>query len=153
MDSMWWFIAALALGLAELATLDLTLLMFAGGALAGGVAALLGAPLWGSILTFAVVSSVLLLAVRPFLLRSLRKKGAAVVETNTARLVGKEAHTLDEITHRAGRVKLAGEVWSARTSEGAPAIAEDVDVVVLEIKGATAIVALEAAKGAAPKEG
>ncbi len=151
MDSMWWFIAALALGIAELATLDLTLLMFAGGALAGGLAALLGAPLWVSIVVFAVVSAVLLFAVRPFLLRSLRKKGP-VAETNAAGLIGKEAYTLDEITERSGRVKLRGEVWIARTREDALAIPEGTEVVVIEIKGATAIVALEAVDNAAQKE-
>ncbi len=151
MDSMWWFIAALVLGIAELATLDLTLLMFAGGALAGGIAALLGAPLWVSIVVFAVVSSVLLFAVRPFLLRSLRQKGP-VAETNAAGLIGKEAYTLDEITERAGRVKLAGEVWSARPRDDAPVIPEGTEVSVLEIKGATAIVAQGADEGAAQKE-
>ncbi|MDN4473104.1 NfeD family protein [Demequina zhanjiangensis] len=151
MDSLWWFIGALALGIAEIFTLDLTLLMFAGGAAAGGIAALLGAPLWVSIVVFAVVSSVLLFAVRPFLLRSLRKRGA-VAETNSARLVGQEAFTLDEITERAGRVKLAGEVWSARTRDDAPTIPEGVEVNVLEIKGATAIVAAEAAHGAAQEK-
>ncbi|WNM23215.1 NfeD family protein [Demequina capsici] len=151
MDSLWWYIGALALGIAEIFTLDLTLLMFAGGALAGGVAAQLGAPLWLSIVVFAGVSSVLLFAVRPYLLRSLRKKGP-VAETNAARLVGMEAFTLDEITERSGRVKLAGEVWTARTREDAPTIAEGVDAVVIEIKGATAIVASNAAGQAAEKE-
>ncbi|WP_084072930.1 NfeD family protein [Demequina sp. NBRC 110052] len=140
MDSLWWFIAALALGIAEVFTLDLTLLMFAGGALAGGIAAALGAPLWVSILVAAGVSALLLFALRPYLLKHLRLRGP-VAETNAARLVGMEAFTLDEITERSGRVKLAGEVWTARTRDDAPTLPEGVEVVVVEIKGAAAIVA------------
>ena len=34
MQSMWWFLAAAGLGIAEVFTLDLTLLMLAGGAIA-----------------------------------------------------------------------------------------------------------------------
>ncbi len=151
MDSLWWYIGALLLGIAEIFTLDLTLLMFAGGALAGGVAASLGAPLWLSIVIFAVVSTVLLFALRPYLLKSLKKRGG-LVETNAARLVGMEAVAIDEITERTGRVKLAGEVWTARTEDDAPWIAEGSEAVVVKIKGATAIVAMKPAEDAG-KEG
>lgn len=134
-SSLWWFIGAMLLGILEIFTLDLTFAMLAGGALAAGVVALLGAPLWGSILTFAIVSALLLFVARPALLRHFRT-GAIV--TGTAALVGRTAVALDEVTTRAGRVKLNGEVWSARTREGA--VAEDAYAVVVEINGATAIV-------------
>jgi membrane protein implicated in regulation of membrane protease activity len=133
--SLWWFIGAMLLGILEIFTLDLTFAMLAGGALAAGTVALLGAPLWASIATFAVVSAVLLFVLRPALMRHF--KGGAVA-TGTAALVGRTAVALDEVTTRAGRVKLNGEVWSARTREGA--IAEDAYATVVEIKGATAIV-------------
>lgn len=135
-SSLWWFIGAMLLGIAEIFTLDLTFAMLAGGALAAGVVALLGAPLWGSIATFAIVSSVLLFVLRPALMRHFRT-GSMV--TGTAALVGRTAVALDEVTTRAGRVKLNGEVWSARTREGT--VPEDKYATVVEIKGATAIVA------------
>lgn len=141
MQSMWWFIAAAALGAAEVFTLDLTLLMLAGGAVAGGVVVLLGGPLVVACIVAAVVAALLLFALRPWLLRSLRKRGVPLVETNATALVGLPAKTLDEVTVTGGRVKLRGEVWSARVEEGAKTIQEGDDVVVVKIEGATAIVA------------
>ena len=142
MQSLWWFGGARGLGIIEIFTLDLTFAMLAGGALAAGGVALLGAPIWLCILVFCVVSALLIFALRPYLLRAMRKRGE-VIETNTAALVGKEARTVAEVTEVSGRVKLAGEVWSARTEDDAPAIPEGAEVVVLAIKGAMAIVAPE----------
>ena len=133
--SLWWFVGAMLLGIAEIFTLDLTFAMLAGGALAAGLVAVLGAPLWGSIATFAIVSAVLLFVLRPALLRHF--KGAAV-STGSAALVGREAIALDPITTRAGRIKLNGEVWTARTREGE--VAEAAYATVVAIEGATAIV-------------
>ncbi|WP_152650280.1 NfeD family protein [Demequina aestuarii] len=142
MDSLWWFVGAMVLGIVEVFTLDLTFAMLAGGAIAGGAAALLGLPWWVCVIIACAVSAMLLFSLRPYLLKSIRAKGA-VIETNAAALAGAAARSLDEITEFAGRVKLAGEVWSARTQDDAPAIPEGAEVVVLEIRGATAIVAPE----------
>lgn len=141
MQFMWWFIAAAAMGVAEIFTLDLTLLMLAGGALAGGTVMLLGGPILLAVIVAAVVASLLLFALRPWLLRSLRKRGVELVETNSAALVTLHARALDDVTAIGGRVKLRGEVWSARIEEGAKDIHEGADVVVVKIDGATAIVA------------
>lgn len=139
MDSMWWFIGAILLGVAEIFTLDLTLLMCAGGAIAGGTVALMGGEWWVAALVACVAAGLLLFALRPFLLKSLRER-TPLVETNVSALVGKKATTLSEVTDAKGRVKLHGEVWTARTEEGAPAIPDDTVVKVLRIRGATAIV-------------
>ncbi|GMA37395.1 NfeD family protein [Demequina litorisediminis] len=104
MDSMWWFIGAMALGIVEVFTLDLTFAMLAGGALAGGAAALLGAPLWLSIVIACLVAALLLFTLRPYLLKSLRAKGE-LIETNAVALIGAIARTLDEVTETRGRVK------------------------------------------------
>lgn len=142
MQSIWWFVAAMLLGVIEIFTLDLMLVMLAGGALAAGAVALVGAPLWVSIMVFCVVSALLLFALRPYLLKALRSRGE-VIETNAAGLVGREARAIDEITEIAGRVKLAGEVWTARIADDAAVIPEGSSVTVVAIKGATAIVAPE----------
>lgn len=140
MQSMWWFVGAVLLGVAEVFTLDLTLLMLAGGALAGGLVALLDTPWWVPPLVAIVTAFLLLFALRPFLLKSLRER-TPLVETNAAALVGKNAMTLTEVTENKGRAKLHGEVWSARTEEGADPIPADTSVTVLRIRGAIAIVA------------
>lgn len=139
MESLWWFVGAMALGIVEVFTLDLTFAMLAGGAVAGGVAALLGAPWWLCLIIACVAASLLLFALRPYLLHSIRARGE-LIETNVVALVGRLARALSEVNDHAGRVKLNGEVWSARTQIDAEVIPEGAEVVVLEIRGATAIV-------------
>ena len=139
MQSMWWFLGALLLGIAEIFTLDLTLAMCAGGALAGAFAILLGAPQWLAAIIAFVVAGLLLFALRPWLLSSLRAR-TPLIETNAAALVGKEAKTLSVVTVDRGRIKLHGEVWTARVAEGAEEIPEGVEVMVVKISGATALV-------------
>jgi len=139
MQSMWWFLGALLLGIAEIFTLDLTLAMCAGGALAGAIAILLGAPQWLAASIAVIVAGLLLFALRPWLLSNLRAR-TPLIETNAAALVGKEAKTLSVVTMDKGRVKLHGEVWTARVAEGADEIPEGVEVTVVKISGATALV-------------
>jgi membrane protein implicated in regulation of membrane protease activity len=142
MEWLWWFVGAMVFGIIEIVTLDLTFAMLAGGALAAGGVSLLGAPWWLSALTFAVVSAVLFLVLRPYLVTLLAKK-SPMIEMNTEALVGRAARTLDAISETTGRVKLNGEVWSARTANDAPPIPEGSEVTVVAISGATAIVAPE----------
>ena len=133
--SLWWFVGAMLLGIMEIFTLDLTFAMLAGGALAAGIVALMGWPLWAAIATFAVVSAVLLFVLRPSLMRHFKSEG---MSTGSAALVGRDAVALVPVTTRTGRIKLNGEVWSARTREGE--VAEDAYATVVAIEGATAIV-------------
>lgn len=140
MQWLWWFIGAMGLGVAEIFTLDLTFAMLAAGALAGGGAALLGAPVWLAAIIFAVVSAVMFLVLRPYLVTILHKK-SPLIEMNSNALVGKSARTLEAISETAGRVKLNGEVWTARIADDAAVISEGSEVTVVAIKGATAIVA------------
>lgn len=136
---VWWLGAALLLAAVEMLSLDLVLIMFAGGALVAGVLAGIGAPLWLQILAFAVTSGALMFALRPWLLTYLRKR-VPLEETNAAANVGRSAVVVTEVTRREGRVKLAGEVWSART-EGEEVLPVGADVRVVAIQGATAVVA------------
>ncbi len=139
MGWVWWLAAALVLGVVEMLTVDLVLAMFAGGALVAGLLAVIGAPLWAQILGFAAASTLLLLALRPYLLRHLRVR-VPLVETNAAAQVGRTAVVVLAVNGRSGRVKLAGEVWSARTDDHGTIEVGD-EVRVLRIDGATAVVA------------
>nr|WP_255372088.1 NfeD family protein [Cellulosimicrobium sp. CUA-896] len=114
--------------------------MFAGGALAAAGVSAAGGPLWLQIVTFAVVSVVLLLTLRPYLLRHLRDR-VPLAETNVAAHVGRAALVVDRVSEIGGRVKLAGEVWTARTEPGAPEVPAGAEVRVVRIDGATAVVA------------
>lgn len=139
MDWLWWLGAALLLIAIEVMTVDLVLLMFAGGAVAAGIADLLGAPLQLQIVVFAVVSVLLLVALRPWLLRHLRDR-VPLVETNAAAQVGRPAVVVQEVDVHGGRVKLSGEVWSARSAREGAVHPVDAEVRVLRIDGATAVV-------------
>lgn len=139
MQSVWWFAGAAVLGLAEIFTLDLTLLMLAGGALSGGIVALLGGEVWLAAIVAVAVATLLLFALRPWLLRSLRARGVPLVETNVAALVGARGVAIDDVTAASGRIKLRGEVWTARADSDS--IPEGGSVVVVKIDGATAVVA------------
>lgn len=134
----WWLAAALVLIVIEVLSVDLVLIMFAGGALVAAGLAWAGTELWVQIFGFALTSTLLLLALRPWLLRHLRQR-VPLVETNAAAHLGRPAVAVTEVNERAGRVKLAGEVWSARTDKG-QVIAVGSEVQVVRIDGATAVV-------------
>ncbi|UNX56077.1 NfeD family protein [Georgenia sp. TF02-10] len=139
MSWLWWLGGALVLGVVEMLTVDLIFLMFAGGAVAAMLAALLGGPLWVQILVFALVSVVLLLGVRPYARRAL-ERSLPTTTTNVAAHVGREAVVLMDVTDRAGRVKLAGEVWTARAARPGLVLPVGASVVVVRIDGAQAVV-------------
>lgn len=139
-DNEWvgWFGAAVVLATAELISLDLVLLMLAAGATGGGIAALLDAPFWLSLLVAVTVSVGTLALVRPQLAARLHR-GPELVSGHAA-LVGSTALVMEEVTDMSGRVKLSGEVWSARSYDPEERIEPGTKVRVFEIDGATAVV-------------
>lgn len=137
---VWWIVAAGVLAVAEVLTGGtLVLLMLAGGAAAGGLTAALGAPPALSVGVFALVSVALLGLVRPIARRHMRVNREA--RTNVAALVGAEALVLESVDGQDGRIKLAGEIWSARAYDGQSVFEPGTRVQVLQIEGATALVA------------
>ncbi|GMA31055.1 NfeD family protein [Litorihabitans aurantiacus] len=145
MEWVWWLALSLILGVVEVLIVDLLFLMFAGGALAATVAAALGAPLAVQVAVFAVVSVLLLVAIRPWALRRFRKQEPETA-TNVSALIGRDAVVLASVSGLAGRVKLAGEVWSARF-DGTGELTVGSPVTVVAIDGATAVVAPREAAG------
>jgi len=141
---VWWVIVSAALIGIEVLTLDLVFAMFAGGALAGAVVAgldqatglSLGLPLQVGV--SIVVAVALLGTVRPIALRHLRQPAA--IRTGVAALEGAKATVLERVDGNGGRVKLAGEVWSARSYDGHSAFDPGQSVDVIKIEGATALV-------------
>ncbi|KZM34129.1 NfeD family protein [Oerskovia enterophila] len=139
MDWLWWVGAGLLFVLIEIISLDLVLIMFAGGAFAAAGVNAAGGPLWLQIITFAVVSAALLFSLRPWLLRHLRHR-MPLTETGAAAQVGRSAVVVSRVTELGGRVKLQGEIWSARSVDGSPELATGTEVRVVRIDGATAVV-------------
>jgi membrane protein implicated in regulation of membrane protease activity len=141
-DSPWllWLALALAAGTAEVLSLNLIFLMVAGGGFAAAVVAAFGLGVPVQILVFAVVTGLLLVAARPPLLAYVRRSLPASV-MNAAALVGQDAEVVVEVTPAGGRVKLAGEVWSARSVTRDYPLEVGSTVHVVRIDGATAVVA------------
>lgn len=133
-----WVVAAAALGVAEVLTLTLLLGMLAVAALLAALVALLGADVVWQILAFGLGSLGLLTVVRPVARRHLRSPHE--LRSGTAALVGSFAVVLERVDHSGGRVKLAGETWSARAYDESSVIEPGARVEVLQIQGATAVV-------------
>ncbi|HVN13387.1 MAG TPA: NfeD family protein [Kineosporiaceae bacterium] len=140
-DSPWllWLALALAAGTAEVLSLNLVFLMVAGGGLAAAVVAAFGLGVPVQVIVFAIVTGLLLVAARPPLVAYVRRSGPPTT-TNTAALVGRDAEVMVEVTPTSGRVKLAGEVWSARAVATAYPLEVGSTVQVVRIDGATAVV-------------
>ena len=138
MDPVWlWVVAAVACGIIEVLSVSFVFLMLSVGALAAAVIAGAGGGAYLQIGVFAVVSVVLLMAVRPFLKGRLYQS-APDVRTNTDALIGTGGYALSTITVRDGRARLRGAEWSARSQAGT--IPEGAPVVIIGIDGATPIV-------------
>ncbi|MCW2853189.1 MAG: hypothetical protein JWM84_2853 [Nocardioides sp.] len=140
-DNLWqtWLGLAIVLGVAEMFSLDLVLIMVAVGAVAGMVVALLGAPLALQALVAAGASVAMLALVRPQLAK--RFQGGPELNLGHNKLVGQRAVVTQEITGlEIGRIRLGGEIWSAAPYDEHLTIAPGQTVEVLAIKGATAYV-------------
>ncbi|MFY9330720.1 MAG: NfeD family protein [Candidatus Nanopelagicales bacterium] len=137
---VWWAVIAGLLGVIEIVTGGtLVFLMLAAGAAAGAVVAGATGSLLLAIIAFAGVSAGSLLGVRPVARRHMRSIGST--KSGVAALVGTEAVVLETVTGLDGRIKLAGETWSAKAYDSQSTYAAGSTVHVLEISGATALVA------------
>ena len=140
-DHLWetWLALAIALGVAEMFSLDLILAMLAAGAVVGMVTAMVGLPLEITLLA-AVASSVAMLAlVRPSVVKRLHS--GPELALGHGKLVGTRGMVTEEITGlTAGRIKAGGEIWTALPYDENLRIAPGETVEILQIKGATAYV-------------
>ncbi|MBK1783066.1 NfeD family protein [Prauserella cavernicola] len=136
-----WLIVGVGLIVAEVLSGDFVLLMLGLGALVGAGSAALTGNAIVDVIVFAVASIGLLVLARPALKR--RFLSGPGVKTNADALVGAQAVTMSTVDSRGGQVKLAGDVWSARSIAEGTVIAPDTTVTVVEIAGATAVVSAE----------
>lgn len=141
-DNAWviWVSLSALLGIAEILTLDLTLIMLATGALAGAGVALIAPGLWWlQILVAAVVSLAMLGLLRPTLLRHVRNMPG--YRSSYEKMVGSSGTAESEITSQpTGEVKIDGQTWTARSFDEAMVIEAGTEVEVYAIEGAIAVV-------------
>ena len=133
MAVVWLIVLVICLAV-EIATLGLTSIWFAIGALAATVAALLNLPLWMQNTLFIAVSLVLLFFTRPIAVKYFNKDR---IKTNAESLIGKQAIVISGIDNLQGigQVSVNGQEWSARTVEEGITLTEGSVVIVRAISG------------------
>lgn len=137
-DWQAWLALSIALGVAELFSLDLMLLMLAMGALVGMTAGLIGLPVAVQIVAAVAASVGMLALVRPNIVKRLHS--GPELRLGHQALVGRQGIVLDEVSAQGGQIRIGGEVWSARPYDETEVIAPGEAVDVFEIRGATALV-------------
>jgi membrane protein implicated in regulation of membrane protease activity len=136
-----WLIAAVVLAVAEVLNLSFFLFPFAIGAAGAAAADLAGGGTAVSLAVFAVLTGVSFGVVRPIARRHLQTPPQ--IRTGTAALIGRSAVVLERIANDegVGCVKIDGETWTARSYDEDQVIEPGTRVQVMEIQGATALVA------------
>ncbi|MDG2496902.1 MAG: NfeD family protein [Aquiluna sp.] len=131
-----WLAVIGALVVIELVTYGLYFAALAAAALVPLVLSLFGLDIWVQALGFLAAAVVALVFIRPLITKLQGDKPETM--TNVNALVGKPALVTEEVTQVNGYVKIQGEIWSARTSNGSKTVGSE--VVIEKIAGATLIV-------------
>lgn len=131
--SLVWFGLIILFVLAEAAGPELISIWFAGGALITLVVSFFSVPFWIQLLVFVVSSALLLISTRPLVKRKLMSK---TIKTNSDSLIGQIGIVTSPINNKegVGLVKIAGQIWSARSIDGSD-IPEGENVLVERIDG------------------
>ena len=135
-----WLVAAIALAVGEVLTPGLFFLgPVALAAVLAAVASALGAGAATSLIVFLVAAVGSLAFLRPIARRHVRLP--ALSRTGTDALVGRKAVVTRRIDAHGGRIRIGGEEWSARSYLDGQVLEEGASVDVIQIEGATALVA------------
>jgi membrane protein implicated in regulation of membrane protease activity len=140
-DNSWaiWLSLAFLLGIAEIISLDLVLIMLAVGALAGaGVAVIAPSLWWLQILVASGISIMMLLLLRPTLLAKVRNMPG--YRSSSAKMVGSSGVATSQIDRAGGEIKVDGQSWSARPYSSDVVIEQGTEIEVYEIDGVIAVV-------------
>ncbi|GAA4832810.1 NfeD family protein [Saccharopolyspora rosea] len=136
--ALLWLIAGVVLVVAETLSGEFVLVMLGVAALGAAGAAALGASLGMDVLVFAVLGLGLVVTARPALKRRLQVQHE--LKTNVDALVGRKAVVESTVDAHGGRVRIGGELWSARAFDETQVMQAGETVLVMEISGATAVV-------------
>lgn len=136
--TIWLAVLVVCVGI-EIATMGLTTIWFAGGALVSAILAALNAPLWLQIVAFFAVSLIMLYLTRPVAVKYFNKDR---VKTNVESLIGRQAIVISEIDNLQGigQVTVGGQEWSARSVKDDVQLPVGSVVVVRSVSGVKLIV-------------
>ena len=143
MQMIFWIVLFVILLIIEIATMGLTTVWFAGGALVAFLAAYIGFGIVVQVILFLIVSIVLLVVTRPIAMKFFNQQRE---KTNAESLIGQKAVVIEEIdrVHATGRAIVNGMEWSAKTEES-DVIPVDTVVLIKGIQGVKLIVEKEEA--------
>ena len=133
-----WGIAFVAFLIIEGATVGLTSIWFACGAIIALIAAALGAPVPLQFVLFILISGVTLWLTRPLAAKYLTGKSQATNADRVIGMTGRVTESIDNVSGT-GTVSIGGKLWTARSQTGVP-IAEDTLVKGVAIDGVKLIV-------------
>lgn len=139
MDMIGWLVAFVILIGIEAATMALTTIWFAGGAVFAFFAAVLGFSIQTQLVVFLIVSFILLLFTRPLAMRFVNRE---TVKTNVDGLIGRRAKVIKKIDNNepSGAAVIDGQEWTARSADEAVTIPVGTHVVIKEVRGVKLIV-------------
>ena len=139
MDMIGWMAAFVILIGIEAATMALTTIWFAGGAVTAFLAAVLGVSVQVQLVVFLIVSFILLLFTRPLAARFINRE---TVKTNVDGLIGRKAKVITKIDNNepSGVAVVNGQEWTARSADDAVTIPAGTHVLIKEVRGVKLIV-------------
>jgi membrane protein implicated in regulation of membrane protease activity len=133
-----WLLLGLFLGAAELFVLTAALGVLGGAALITSGVAAVGLPAPVQFVVFTLASVLGLVLLRPLARDHLSKP--QTVRFGVDALVGESGYVVSEVSRHGGRVRIAGEEWTARPFDDSLVIPEGATVDVMRISGSTAFV-------------
>lgn len=134
-----WLAVFVVMVVTEIATLGLTTIWFAGGALVALIISLFNPPVAVQIAVFIVVSVVLLIFTRPIAAKHFNKKMVATNVDSVPGEIGIVSVNIDNIA-ATGTVMIKGMEWTARTESDDLKIEKGAKVKVLRVEGVKVIV-------------
>ncbi|GAA0222666.1 NfeD family protein [Saccharothrix mutabilis subsp. mutabilis] len=137
MAALIWLIVGVALVAAEILSGEFVLVMLGVAALGAAGVAALGAGELVSAAAFAALALGLVFGARPALKRKLT--AGQDHRSGVEALLGGTAVVVSTVDAHGGRVRIGGEVWSARSLDHS-VLEPGAEVTVVEIQGATAVV-------------
>ena len=135
---MIWLIVFVLMLVIEMATLSLTTIWFAGGALAALIASGLGAKFIVQVFIFLAVSILVLFLLRPSAIKHFNKSRT---KTNVDRFIGLEAKVIETVDNdnMKGKAIINGQEWTARAIRDDMIIEAGEKATIVEIKGVKVI--------------
>ncbi len=129
-----WLVLLIGSILLEIVTVGLTSIWMAGGALVALIIAALGGPTWLQVISFFVITFVLLFFTRPWAVKYLNTKR---VRTNYEETIGKEVRIIERVDNHmeTGKAIYNGMEWTARSTNDDEYFEVDELAIVADVAG------------------